>query len=455
VTHASGSLGVETNWPEAVGEGKIAVAFSGGLDSTALLHWLSTTARLNGPRVVAVHVDVQMQGVSASAAPYCRKQCEAIKVPLDVYSAVAVESGNGLEAAAREARYSVFRQLPYRVIALAHTAEDRVETVLHRLVRGAGVKGLAAMRQTAFLGVTNSSPKILWRPLLVVSRAALLDYARYHSLTWLRDADNFAPRFKRNQIRYGVVPRIESIAPGFRKPVIRTAQALDEADDLLAQIADADLAGLGGDQTKVELRRLSELSAARARNALRRWITAQGHLPPSARKLAELIRQLVNAESNKSVAVEMGGICVRRFRGHLYLVPVVPVLEYDFSYRWDGGDKIRSPRMSGEILLGLTIGSGLPRRFLREREIRIRNYRPKDGTRLFTDRRAVLVGDLLRKAHVPPWNRRLWPVLICDGEAVSLPGIAVGDHYRAGPGEPSVQCRWRFNVYPVDAQAGP
>ncbi|HJT96837.1 MAG TPA: tRNA lysidine(34) synthetase TilS, partial [Rhodanobacteraceae bacterium] len=179
--------------------GAVCVGYSGGLDSTVLLHALAASSAARARSLRALHVDHGLHADSAAWADHCRTFAATLAVPLDVVRvAVGTTRGQGLEAAARNARYAAFEAAlaPGELVALAHHRDDQTETVLLKLLRGAGPEGLAGMRALRPLG-----PGHLWRPLLDVPRDALRDYAQMHGLAFLDDPSNADTRHARNFLR--------------------------------------------------------------------------------------------------------------------------------------------------------------------------------------------------------------------------------------------------------------
>jgi tRNA(Ile)-lysidine synthase len=256
------------------------VAFSGGLDSTVLLHLLASVP--NRPALTAIHIHHGLQSVADTWPAHCQSLCDQLGVPLRIIR-VRVAGGASLEQAARQARYRAFDALlgAADVLFAAQHQDDQAETVLFRLLRGAGVRGLAAMpRQRA------QGQGILVRPLLDEPRAELLGYARGHELQWIEDPSNADTRFSRNYLRGEVLPIITARWPQAASSIVRAAAHLSEAAQLLDELAAADLAPA---HTAVELSWLAlpslalaplrTLSESRQRNALQHWLAPLTRLP--------------------------------------------------------------------------------------------------------------------------------------------------------------------------------
>lgn len=261
------------------------VAFSGGLDSTVLLHLLarlSTRERL--PAISAIHVHHGLQSAADAWPAHCREICERLGITLQV-AQVKVAPGPSLERAAREARYAVFSEHlnPAEVLLTAQHRDDQAETLLFRLLRGAGVRGLAGMPATRALG-----SGWLVRPLLNVDRAELHAYAQAHGLAWVEDPSNQCTDHARNYLRHNVMPLLRQRWPGAAVSMARAATHLSEAQHLLNDLAEIDLrpAQVAGCHPWLPvpnlcLSSLSTLSPARQRNALRHWLANWTALPDS------------------------------------------------------------------------------------------------------------------------------------------------------------------------------
>jgi tRNA(Ile)-lysidine synthase len=261
------------------------IAFSGGLDSTVLLHLLATLAKSHSlPPLSAIHVHHGLQEVAHAWPEHCQSVCDELGVPLQVVR-VQVQSGASLERAARDARYAAFTEATHanEILLTAQHRDDQAETLLFRLLRGAGVKGLSGMPRQRPLGKGH-----LLRPLLDITRAELEAFAAEHQLSWIEDPSNLDRQFSRNYLRHQVFPTLTARWPQAVATIARSAAHLTEAQDLLDELAQIDLnqartvsefdwLGL----PSLELASLEKLSVARQRNAMRSWLEPLSRLPDS------------------------------------------------------------------------------------------------------------------------------------------------------------------------------
>jgi tRNA(Ile)-lysidine synthase len=234
----------------------------------------------------AVHVNHGLSRNAAAWEQFCMEQCKALDVQLQV-ARVDVDraSAVGIEAAARAARYDVFRGVDADYVALAQHADDQAETVLHQALRGTGLKGIAGM---GALRPLPGGPTVC-RPLLPATRAQIEAFASARNLRWVEDESNEDTAYTRNFIRHELMPVIGSRFPHYRESLGRLARHAAEADAMLADLARLDLQWDGNTATAGLL---DNLPRERQRNALYHWLCWLGARPPSAEQLDSWAEQL-------------------------------------------------------------------------------------------------------------------------------------------------------------------
>ena len=212
---------------------RLTVGLSGGLDSIVLLRVLYLLRDRFSLRLAAHHVNHQISPHAASWAEFCKGLCLELAIPFtQTIVHVPRQTDMGLEAAARVSRHQAFRKLDVEFIVLAHHQDDQAETVLFRLLRGGGVKGLSAMGESSILpkGEDYAASPHLLRPLLHIPHAALIEFARAEGLTWIEDESNADSRYTRNYIRNELMPRIEARFPAYRSVLDRCAAQFAETE---------------------------------------------------------------------------------------------------------------------------------------------------------------------------------------------------------------------------------
>ena len=264
----------------------LAVAFSGGADSTALLH---AACALWPGRVSAIHVHHGLQAAAEQFAAHCSALCLALKAPLHIARVDARHRvGESPEDAARKARYSALAEgvasLGVSQVLLGQHADDQVETVLLALSRGAGLPGLSAMPVTFERGGVQ-----FLRPLLGVAGASLRQWLQQEGHGFVDDPSNTDERYTRNRIRARLLPALDDAFPQFRQTFAHTARHAADAQAVLDEVAAQDLLQVG---VPPRLNALQALSRPRQANVLRHWLHAHHQARPSAAQLAQLLDQL-------------------------------------------------------------------------------------------------------------------------------------------------------------------
>ena len=411
------------------------VAYSGGPDSHVLLHALAGLRDKLPMPLRAVHVDHGLQPTAATWAAHCQAVCDDLAVPLTQEEVtVSPPQGASLEAAARDARYEVFRRCLEGggLMLTAHHRDDQIETVLQRLFRGSGPKGLAGMAAARPLGAGS-----VLRPLLEVPREQLEAYAREHRLDWVEDPSNADRRHDRNYLRHEILPRVRQRWRGVDSAIERSARHCREAANDLDELARADLASIAeGEWLRVDA--LSELDAGRRAHAVRLWLSDRGLRPPNEARLRAGLDGLVSAEQDRRPELAWPEGLVRRYQGKLFAAPPPgdrPALQPTV---WD----LRAPlSVPGSGILWGDPGDGGFDASVVARGVEVR-FR-QGGERCIPQGSGHhrLVKRLLQEAGVPPWQRGVIPLLYVDGQLAAIPGVCICEGFQArGKG---LVPRWR------------
>jgi len=381
------------------------VALSGGLDSALLLTLAAEACRRHPRPLRALHVHHGLQAAADDFEVHCRRLCSRLGVPLFVERvAVDLAAGQGLEGVAREARYAAFarRVAPGETLWLAQHRDDQAETFLLAALRGSGVRGLAGMPPVrAWRG------RALARPLLAASRVSLEAEAVRRGLSWVEDPSNADEGLDRNLLRHTVLPALTARWPRASAALARSAALAGEAEGLLGELAELDLARLGGDPARLPTAGLSALTPARQRLLLRHACTRLDLPTPPAARLATLLEQL-GARSDAEARVAWPGGEARLWRGRLYLLAPPPALPASWQQAWSGDGPLSTPLGECDVRLwpeGGETGGGLclsPRRG--GERLRLAGRGSRDLRRL------------LQELEAPPWEReRLLVVWHLDG----------------------------------------
>ena len=387
----------------AAGE-PLLVMLSGGADSTCLL---DVAAKL-GARVSALHVNYGLRGEQSEAdEAWCRELCSRLDVPLHVERVALDAEGGNLQARARDARYAAAERLAGGDYAAAHTRSDQAETVLYRLASSPGRRALAGM-----------APRRgrLVRPLLAATRSDTREHCRAAGLRWREDASNADPRFARSRVRHELLPVLEEIAPGAEATIAETAARLRDEAEVLDAAVDAALTD-----------DLAEVAA----------------LPPALGR--EVLRRLAGGPIRTDAVLALagrGGTVTADVGGGMRAVVEYGRVRFTRAREAEAPEAVELP-VPGRVAFGeweLVAGDdGEPfdADALGDRLL-VRPWRAGDRMRPAGLGGTKTLQDLFTDLKVPRERRPLMPVVEAGGEIAWVPGLAVGERFRAHEGGASV-----------------
>jgi tRNA(Ile)-lysidine synthetase, N-terminal domain/tRNA(Ile)-lysidine synthetase, C-terminal domain len=403
--------------PPEVRNAPLWVAYSGGADSTALLHAL-VAAGLT-PR--AVHVHHGLQPAADDWATHCAAVCRSLGVTLTVRR-VVVDAAHpqGPEAAARAARYAAFDAVleDGACLALAHHADDQAETVLWRILRGTGIEGLAGIS-----ALRRQAHYWLWRPLLALPRSALRDYLAQHRLEAVEDPHNDDRRYARVWLRREVLPLIAQRLDG-AAALRRLADHAAASTAVLRELAAADLAAAGGAAVggQPSVSRLLQLSPARRDNALRHWLASALGQAPDADVLRRIVDEVMAVRADAAPCLTLGGHELRRYRDHLWLMPALPAPPQAAEVVWSQGCRLALPAGCGTL-----VAPAPP-----PESVRVRFGVPGAGLRPRLEGPTRRLRNLFQEHGLPPWRRLRTPLLWHGGRLGWVPELDLVDAGVAG-----------------------
>lgn len=389
------------------------VGFSGGLDSTVLLHLLAEDESVRRIGLRAIHVHHGMQPDADAWAEHCRAACAALDIALEVVRVhVDPASRLGPEGAARQARHAAFAAAlgEGELLALAHHQDDQAETFLLRALRGSGVEGLSGMRRCRPFHRGH-----LWRPLLGMPRAALLDHATTRGLRWTEDPSNADDRFDRNFLRNRVLPLLRERWPHADAALAQSARHCEQASDLLLAHDRRLLEQVREDPAStLSCARLRALQPAQQARVLRLWTRELGLPPLPESGLIRVLADVVTGSPDRQPHHAWHGARLIRWRDRLHAQPASAPLPADWSLAWDGTAPLPLPGGGRLVLEGMD-------RF--DAPVRVRPRRGGERIRLSGRAHSSSLKHLLQDADIPPWERGRLPLLFASDDAL----LAVGD----------------------------
>jgi tRNA(Ile)-lysidine synthase len=365
---------------------RVVVGVSGGADSVALLHILH---RLGYP-LVAAHLNHRIRGAEADGdEQFVKGLCtklgvECVTQKTDV-PALAKEKGLSLEMAAREARHEFFRSLPPAtchlppVIALAHHADDQLETFFLRAARGAGVTGLGGMRASQKLAAMQ-----LLRPMLGIRRAEIIQWLEKEKIDWREDASNTDETIPRNIVRRQILPVLGKLNDCAAENILRTMEILRDEED--------------------------HPERAARRREIRDWLIDQG-VTPDFNSIERVIE--FSAETSGSRSLDLEGLRIVNEYGVLKTADAESSPR--FSIRMEEGVGILRGPWCASVSLAKVAG----------RELIVRTTRPGDRMEPYGMEGSKKLQDIFIDLKIPKAQREQWPVVECGGEIIWLPGYRI------------------------------
>ncbi|MGF6548563.1 tRNA lysidine(34) synthetase TilS [Paraburkholderia youngii] len=459
---------------------RIALAFSGGVDSSVLL---DAAVRVAGAsRCVALHVH---HGLSPNADAWLA-HCEAFArergVEFDARRVdVSRAPGVSIEAAARDARYRALDAMcathGIRTLWLAQHADDQAETVLLQLLRGAGLAGLAAMAPGS---LPTGASTTRMRPLLHLLRAQLEQYASARKLRWIDDESNTDTRYARNALRHQVMPVLAVHFPGFRDALARTAAHAASAQRLLDTLARSDMQSAARDEGRALAHdALLALDDDRALNLLRYWMRTLGFVAASSARVADALRQLREVGAGQDghrLRIDHAGHALRSYRGLVYWeagdssepADETALVEREISeLAWQGQEVWHLPQWRGTFVFAVVDAAAasavadslheaprdealdtVPVSVLQRASLSVRARRGGERMRvgaLNTSSRTLK--NLFQERGIPAWKRDV-PLLYVGDELLFVPLIGVNRRTvrDASERETRVKIAWREDL---------
>ncbi|NIF33094.1 tRNA lysidine(34) synthetase TilS [Enterobacter sp. Cy-643] len=399
---------------------QLLVAFSGGLDSTVLLHQVVTLRDTLQPglHIRAMHIHHGLSPRADSWVEHCRAICEKWNVPFEVAYVQLPSGGQGIEGEARAARYQALSDslLAGEVLLTAQHLDDQCETFLLALKRGSGPAGLASMP-----AILPFSDTLLLRPLLTTSRAQLEEWAGVHRLRWIEDESNRDDKYDRNFLRLRVVPLLQQRWPHFSRSVARSAALCGEQEQLLDELLAEQLDNLMSPEGALHIESMLTMGEARRFALLRRWLSWHRAAMPSRASLQRLWQEVALSREDANPQLRLGEHAVRRFQGELYWVPLLNA-DRDKNYLW------LAPYQP-LVLPGLGIISlsekGMAVRAPAEGEIVSLRFKASGLLHIVGRDKGRTLKKIWQELRIPPWERDATPLLFYGEQLIAAPGIFV------------------------------
>jgi tRNA(Ile)-lysidine synthase len=368
------------------------IAYSGGADSTALLHLMANVANVR-----AIHINHGLQTQANDWQNHCQKTCDQLKIPLIIEQA---DLSNDSESACREARYGFFSKhlKCNEILMTAHHAEDQAETVLLKLMRGTGINGLSGIET-----LKKFSQGFIGRPLLAINPHDLKAYLVNHDMKWIEDPSNASNQYRRNFLRNDIIPNLQLKFPNVISSINRSAENCRESLDLLNELCDFQGSSL-------PLKRLQETPESLQAAFFYQWLS-QKNLPiPDRVTLNQLCQDFITAGSDKNPGYKNSYYQLLRWKQAIYCLKNYHSIDPNLTFKWQTSEDFEIPNGTGNL------------RYKGEKNQNFTVEFNKKGQRLKTHKHqfSKTVKQLFQENKIPLWERDNTPFIYHKDELVSL-----------------------------------
>ena len=427
---------------------RIAVAFSGGLDSSVLLHSLVSIPEFK-EKVFAIHVNHGLSPNSKSWIKHCDKFCSGLGVnfiPLTIELENSKTNENILRKARYEALFSCLKQGD--VLCTAHHQDDHIETILFRILRGTGIKGLAGIEKYSQMEGID-----LIRPLISYSKKDLLDYANKFEVNWIEDESNEDLSISRNFIRKKVIPNLKNDNwPEYKNSISYLSSKAKEANEILDEIAYLDLKLCASESLdRLSILKIKELSHARAMNVLFTWLGINTHLGVSNKLTDQVYKSIILASESSNPVVtfgkkgQKGSFQIRRFNNFLHHLPLTETetLSNKKVWKWNSDDPLELP--TGTLSMQVALGKGISTQ-LTEPGISIKGRIGGERCKPEGRSKSQKLKKLFQEYGVPPWVRDRIPLVYVGDQLAAVSDLWVCEEFVAKKDERGIVLSWTDSI---------
>ena len=428
----------------------LAVAYSGGLDSTVLLHLAIHYCRRTQIPLFAFHIHHGLSPNADAWLSHCQRICDENGLAFQFERIqVATDSGDGIEASARLGRYLALGRLAkntgIQLILSAHHQDDQAETLLLQLLRGSGVAGMSGMdlcyRAPNLFG---HDEVMLARPILGEKRATLEAYVNEHGLSHIDDESNSDQRYLRNAIRHSVMPILEGLSPGYSERIARSAQHFQAAQNLLLEVAGQDFTACSAGQG-LSLDAMRQLSPARKDNLFRYWFSKAGVRMPTTARLKEMQSQLFDGREDARITIHHDVFAIHRYENTVFLSrqnKLAPDTALEFA--WQGQASMHFPKFSGNLYFD-SADEGLDVAWLQQQALVLHLRRGGERLKPAHNRPTRDMKSHYQTLRIPFWQRERLPFLSVGNDLLFAAGVGMQSRFCQAAPAACVQLRWVFD----------
>ena len=418
---------------------KIIIAYSGGIDSSVLLHLLFSIKEDLKQSLEAIHINHGLSKKSNDWEKFCKKECKKFNIKFKVIRINEnCPKNESIECWARDKRYMLMSKemREHDLLLTAHHLDDQVETFFLQALRGSGPKGLASM--PVIKKIANGYHL---RPFLNIQQGELDNYAKNNNILWQDDESNSDVRYDRNYLRHKVLTHLEKSWPSYRENILRVISHQKESMIFHNEVGLEDSAKVISKNSKsLDLKILKELSLPRQKNLLFYWLSILNLEKPGSKHINEIFKSLINSSSDKSPCVNWKDTEVRRYRDFLYASKTIRKHDKNEKISWDTNLPLE---IQGEKLIAMeTQGKGILRSSVEGADITVQ-YR-NGGEKIYSNSfpNSKTIKRLFQERGVLPWFRDSVPLIYINEELAVIPGFCIGKKFSASGDDMSLDIHW-------------
>ena len=424
---------------------RIGVAYSGGLDSTVLLHLVSKKIE-SKEKINVLHVNHSISPDSDKWEKFCKENTRllGIKFFSNKLGKLQYPSEDNL----RKIRYEKFNEwaTDKDLILTAHHKDDQVETILFRFMRGTGLNGLKGI--PAWNEVRGIH---FYRPLLEFSKKQLREYAEINKLKWVEDESNKDVSISRNFIRNNLMPEIKERWPSVEKSIMHLSLEANKSNNILWSVAEEDLEKISTRKNYYELNKYLDLSSERAENLLYFLINYELGLEANSSYLQEIHRSLFNSNNKDNIAFPLTDkknsklFKLRVLDGNICILPQGEFDSLDASYisDWDLNSKLEIP--SGLLQVEKVHGKGIDALYI-DQEILVKGRSGGERCRPFGRNKSQKLKKLFQEYEIPSWQRDRLPLIYIGDRLAAVGDLWVCEEFHTKPDKSGIAIDWKDNL---------
>lgn len=421
---------------------RVAVAYSGGLDSTVLLDWCAAWVKAHPKRyqLYAFHIHHGISPYADNWLNHAQKQSLVIALDHGLEDGITFDSERihvlknpkkGLEAAARSARYQALGSMASKhridVLFTAHHQDDQAETVLLHLLRGTGLKGVGGMPLYGYAPGLLGHSILIARPLLNIKRVVLEDALKQQGRLFVEDESNHNTHYRRNALRQDVLPVLARHFPDYATKLARAAQHLQSVDALLSPIVDeAYQQCVVPGTSHLHVTALKALPAALVGHVLRHWLDMHHLSMPSTAQLEDIHKQLLYAREDAQIDIPYGGVHLRRYHDHLCMVREPSAFSFpSCEFIWQGEPYLFFREWEGRLYFEHIRDNraGIGEDWLQNQTLTLRAREGGERLKLAPNRPTRTLKQHYQDAFIPYWMRARLPLLFAADTLIFAAGI--------------------------------